>query len=187
MSEEVTLEKLDSLKVLVAVTGGIGAYKICSLVSRLVQSGAEVQVAMTEMGTRFVGSLTFEALTGKRVILDTDGEGGDAMEHIQAARWAEVMLVAPCTANTMAKIAHGIGDDVVSTLSLAFKGKQILAPAMNPEMWQKPSTLRNRDQLIADGFVVIDPAEGLMACGDTGVGRLPEEEVLLKALSDTRS
>lgn len=178
---------VEGMKILVAVTGGIGAYKICSLVSRLVQSGAEVQVAMTEMGARFVGPLTFEALTGKRVILSTHGEGGDSMEHIQAARWAEVLLVAPCTANTMAKLAQGLADDVVSTMSLAFKGTQILAPAMNPEMWSKPSTLRNKAQLMEDGFVVLDPESGPMACGDVGVGRVPTESVLLDALVQFRS
>lgn len=178
--------RLEGLKLLVSVTGGIGAYKICSLVSQLVQMDVEVQVAMTDMATRFVGPLTFEALTGKRVILDTHGQGVDAMEHIQSARWAEMLLVAPCTANMMAKLSHGIGDDVVSTLSLAFRGKQILSPAMNPEMWQKPVTLRNRDQLVKDGFVVIEPEEGPMACGDVGVGRLPDEQVLIETIANCR-
>ena len=170
-------------RMLIAVCGGISAYKVCGLVSTLSQRGAEVRVAMTSMATRFVGPLSFEALCGHPVLLEVEGHGERTMEHIESARWAEVLLVAPCTANMLAKLAMGLGDDVVSTLSLAFAGPQVLAPAMNPVMWSKPSLQRNLMTLTEDGFVVIPPEEGLMACGDTGVGRLPTESVLLDALA----
>jgi phosphopantothenoylcysteine decarboxylase/phosphopantothenate--cysteine ligase len=171
-------------RVLIAVCGGISAYKICGLVSTLTQQGAEVRVAMTSMATRFVGPLSFEALCGHPVILEVEGQGERAMEHIESARWAEVLLVAPCTADMLAKLAMGLGDDIISALSLAFAGPQVLAPAMNPVMWAKPSLQRNIKTLSQDGFTVIPPEEGLMACGDTGVGRLPNEDVLLNALSE---
>jgi phosphopantothenoylcysteine decarboxylase/phosphopantothenate--cysteine ligase len=174
-------------RVLIAVCGGISAYKVCGLVSTLTQQGANVRVAMTSMATRFVGPLSFEALCGHPVLLEVEGQGDHAMEHIESARWAEVFLIAPCTANMLAKLALGLGDDVISTLSLAFAGPQVLAPAMNPVMWSKPSLKRNIKTLTQDGFTVIEPEEGLMACGDTGVGRLPSETVLLKALSEKLS
>lgn len=169
-------------RILIGVSGGIAAYKICGLVSTLVQSGAQVQVAMSAMATRFVGPLSFSALTGRNVLLDIEGQAEHAMEHITAARWAEVFLLAPCTANQLGKLSNGLADDILSTLSLAFAGPQVLAPAMNPEMWAKKSVLRNVEVLRADGFIVIAPEAGLMACGDTGVGRLPNESVLLEAL-----
>jgi phosphopantothenoylcysteine synthetase/decarboxylase len=172
-------------RILIGVSGGIAAYKICGLVSTLVQAGAEVQVAMSDMATRFVGPLSFAALSGRRVLLDVEGNEEHAMEHIASARWAEVFMLAPCTANQLGKLANGLGDDLLSTLSLAFSGPQILAPAMNPEMWAKKSVLRNVDTLRQDGFTVIEPEAGLMACGDTGVGRLPSEEVLLTVLKQS--
>ena len=177
-----TTQNFKDRRILIGVSGGIAAYKICGLVSSLVQSGAQVQVAMSTMATRFVGPLSFAALTGRNVLLDTEGHGDHAMEHIASARWAEVFLLAPCTANQLGKLAHGLADDLLSTVSLAFAGPQILAPAMNPEMWAKKSVLRNVETLRADGFNVIEPESGLMACGDTGIGRLPSEDVLLRAL-----
>jgi phosphopantothenoylcysteine decarboxylase/phosphopantothenate--cysteine ligase len=137
---------------------------------------------MTQMATRFVGPLSFEALCRHPVLLDVEGEGSQAMEHIEAARWADIMLIAPCTANMLGKLSAGLADDVISTMSMAFDGPQLLAPAMNPVMWSKPSLKRNLEILRGDGYILIEPAEGFMACGDTGVGRLPEEEVLVAAL-----
>ena len=177
-----SMQDFKDRRILIGVSGGIAAYKICALVSALVQRGAQVQVAMSAMATRFVGPLSFSALTGRRVLLDIEGQGEHAMEHIASARWAEVFLLAPCTANQLGKLSNGLADDLLSTLSLAFAGPQVLAPAMNPEMWAKKSVLRNVEVLRADGFSVIEPEAGLMACGDTGVGRLPNERVLLAAL-----
>lgn len=176
------IEGLRGRRVVIALSGGISAYKICGLVSTLVQAGVEVRVVMTEMATRFVGPLSFEALTGQTVIVDVDGHGAESMEHIHAAKWGECFLLAPCTANMLAKLSLGLADEVVSTISLAFVGPQVLAPAMNPEMWKKASVRRNVEQLREDGFKVVEPAEGYMACGDTGVGRLPSEETLIEAL-----
>lgn len=171
-------------KLLIAVSGGIAAYKVCGLVSSLVQAGAEVQVAMSAMATRFVGPLSFEALSGRPVLLEVEGKGDHAMEHIHVARWADTLLMAPCSANQVGKLAHGLGDDLLSTLSLAFKGKQLLAPAMNTTMWNKPSLQRNLDTLRADGFIIIPPGEGQLACGDVGPGRLAEEIAIVRAIED---
>lgn len=174
-------------KILIGLSGGISAYKVCGWVSTWVQEGAQVQVAMTEMATRFVGPLTFEALTGRRVIVEIEGQGSNAMEHIEAARWADVYVIAPATANRLAKQALGLADDILSTLGLSCPCPQVIVPAMNPTMWSKASVLRNVEQIRKDGCMVIEPDAGRTACGDEGVGRLPEElvvkEVLLKRLS----
>jgi phosphopantothenoylcysteine decarboxylase/phosphopantothenate--cysteine ligase len=160
-------------EILIGVTGGIAAYKTAALVSDLVQSGLGVTVAMTRSALKFVGSDTFRALTGRpvatRAFEDDDHPLGP---HIELARRAEVLCVAPATANFLAKAAHGIADDLLSTLLLSFTGPVLIAPAMNSEMWQKAAVQRNLAQLRADGLHVVDPQAGWLSCRERGVGRM---------------
>lgn len=174
---------LQGASVIVAVTGGIAAYKTCWLVSRLAQAGAEVTVLMTEDATRFVTPLTFQALSGRPVYTSQweHVENKDP-QHIGLARRADLAIVAPCTMNTMAKIAHGIADDIVTVVLSAIdraKTPVLLAPAMNEAMWGQASTQRNAKQLAEDGFQLIGPAEGWQACRTVGAGRMVEPEQLL--------
>ncbi|MBF0243736.1 MAG: hypothetical protein HQL31_00500 [Planctomycetes bacterium] len=171
-------------RIVVAVTGGIAIYKTCGLVSTLVKAQAQVRVVMTRMAGQLVTPLAFRALSRNPVDQDGEfGEGQGAMEHVDLARWGECLLVSPCTANTLAKLAHGIADDVVSTLALAFSGPILIAPAMNPTMWEKAVVGRNIEILRKDGVTIIPPEEGIVACGDVGVGRLAEEGRILAALA----
>lgn len=174
---------LHGASVIVAVTGGIAAYKTCWLVSRLAQAGVDVTVLMTQDATRFVAPLTFQALSGKPVYTSQweHVENKDP-QHIGLARRADLAIVAPCTMNTMAKIAHGIADDIVTVVLSAIdrsKTPVLLAPAMNEAMWGQPSTKRNANQLVEDGFELIGPAEGWQACRTVGAGRMVEPEQLL--------
>ena len=168
-------------ELLIGVTGGIAAYKTAALVSQLVQAGAGVTVVMTECATRLVGPKTFEALTGRPVRTDTFGLG--AHPHIELAQQAEVLCVAPATANLLAKAACGLADDLLSTVLLAFAGPAILAPAMNAEMWRKPAVQRNVAQLVADGFAMIDPEEGYLSCGMVGPGRMASPEKIFEVIA----
>ena len=168
-------------ELLIGVTGGIAAYKTAALVSQLVQAGAGVTVVMTESATKLVGPKTFEALTGRPVGIDTFGPG--AHPHIEAAQKADILCVAPATANLLAKAACGLADDLLSTVLLAFSGPVILAPAMNAEMWRKPAVQRNVSQLRADGFALIDPEEGYLSCGMVGPGRMASPEKILQAIA----
>ena len=170
-------------EILVGVTGGIAAYKTASLVSELVQSGVGVTVVMTPSAKRFVGPATFRALTGRRVAtrsFETDDH--PLGPHIELARQAEVLCVAPATANFLAKAAHGLADDLLSTLYLSFTGPVIVAPAMNNEMWAKPAVQRNSAQLRSDGVHIVDPREGWLSCRDRGVGRMAEPTVISAAI-----
>lgn len=170
-------------QLVVGVTGGIAAYKTAALVSRLVQAGAGVSVVMTESATRLVGPKTFEALSGRPVATDLWSLG--AHPHIELADAAELVCVAPATANLLAKAAHGLGDDLLSTLLLAFAGPTVLAPAMNHRMWAKPAVQRNVAQLRADGFVLVDPEEGHLSCGHCGPGRMAEPETIFQVVEET--
>jgi phosphopantothenoylcysteine decarboxylase len=164
-------------EILIGVTGGIAAYKTASLVSELVQAGAGVSVVLTESAKEFIGAATFEALTGRPVPRGPFGDPDFPLgAHIELARRAEVMCVAPATANFLAKAAVGMADDLLSTLYLAFKGPVVVAPAMNAEMWTKPAVQRGVAQLLADGVIVIDPEEGWLSCRDKGVGRMAAQE-----------
>ncbi len=167
-------------ELLIGVTGGIAAYKTAALVSRLVQAGAGVTVAMTRSATRLVGPKTFEALTGRPVGLHTFGRG--AHPHIEPAEKAELFCVAPATANILAKAACGLADDLVSTLLLSFHGPVIMAPAMNSHMWEKPAVQRNVARLREDGVVLIDPEEGYLSCGAYGAGRMASPERIFAAI-----
>jgi phosphopantothenoylcysteine decarboxylase len=169
-------------ELLIGVTGGIAAYKSAALVSQLVQAGAGVTVVMTRSATRLVGPKTFEALTGRPVGLHTFGPG--AHPHIEAAEQAELMCIAPATANFLAKAACGLADDLLSTLLLAFSGPVLMAPAMNCLMWQKPAVQRNVAQLRADDIVLVDPEEGYLSCGMRGPGRMAEPETIFRAIAE---
>lgn len=169
------------MKLLLAVTGGIAAYKAAELTSLALKAGHEVRVVMTRRATDFVGPLTFAGLTGHRVLLD-DSE--QAMDHIEWAKWADVACVAPMTANTLGKLANGLCDDVLSTTLLALRSHTpvVLGPAMNTEMWLHPSVQRNLDWLRSTGrYVVVDPLDKRLACGDVGPGGLAEPATLLAA------
>ena len=171
-----------SVRVLLLVSGGIAAYKACFLARLLMQTGFSVRVAMTEAATRFVTPLTFQALTGQPVATDLWGEGqSEALDHIEYARWADLAIVAPATANTMAKAAGGIADDIVSTLLLAFPGPVLMAPAMNDNMWQHAATQANLKILHSRGVATVGPGEGWLACGTVSQGRMSEPEDILAA------
>lgn len=176
-------------QIIIALTGGIACYKIASVVSALAQRGADVTVAMTDSATRFVTPLTFQALSGKPVYTSQweHIESHDP-QHVALARRADLVLVAPCTMDMLAKLATGRTDDVVSLIISAIdltRQPVLLAPSMNAQMYEQPSTRRNLAQLAADGFRIIDPDSGWQACRTEGVGRLPEPAELLKAIEAT--
>ena len=170
-------------RVLLCVCGGIAAYKAVELVRRLREAGADVQVAMTDNALRFVGAPSFQAVSGRPVRHSLWDEAAEAaMGHIELARWAGQVVVAPATANTIAKLAHGFADDLVSTLCLATTAPIAIAPAMNHRMWLHPATQANVATLVARGVQVIGPDDGAQACGEFGPGRLAEPDVIVQAL-----
>jgi phosphopantothenoylcysteine decarboxylase/phosphopantothenate--cysteine ligase len=173
-------------RVFVGVTGGIAAYKTCTLVSRLAQAGAEVTVAMTPGATRFVTPLTFQALSGRPVYTSAweHVESHDP-QHISLARAAAAAIVAPCSMDCLAKLAAGTTDDIVTLILSAIDRTRtpvLLAPSMNEVMWGQPSTRRNVAQLRADGFTLLEPGVGWQACRTAGPGRMPEPDDLLAGL-----
>jgi phosphopantothenoylcysteine decarboxylase/phosphopantothenate--cysteine ligase len=170
-------------KVLLAITGGIAAYKAAELTRLLKKQGYSVQVVMSASATQFITPLTFEALSGLPVYTQNNTELS-SMTHIELTRQADVLLIAPATANCLAKITHGIADDFISTLAAARRCPLIVAPAMNVEMWQNPANQRNVAQLSADGVIFFGPASGEQACGEVGEGRLLEPEAIVEALGD---
>ncbi len=177
------MEKPVNRRLLLGVTGGIAAYKVAELARLLMKNNVEVQVAMTAAATRFVGPATFQALTGKPVVTDLwDASFPNNMAHIELSRGAEVILIAPASADFLAKLATGLADDLLSTTCLARDCPLLVAPAMNREMWDKPSTQRNVAVLRADGVAVLGPSAGDQACGETGMGRMLEPEELLDAV-----
>ena len=165
--------------VLLGVTGGIAAYKSASLASMLVKSGANVRVIMTEHATNFINPITFETLTGHKCVTDTfDRNFEFQVEHISLAKEADVIMVAPATANVIAKLAHGLADDMLTTTILASSAPKLIAPAMNTGMYDNPVTQDNLLLLQKYGMEVIEPATGHLACGDEGKGKMPEPELL---------
>ena len=175
--------ELSGKHILLGVTGGIAAYKSAELVRLLVKQGASVQVAMSEAATHFIAPLTFQALSGKPVITDPwAANTASGMAHIALSREADLLLIAPATANCLAKLAHGLADDLLSTLALARNGPLLLAPAMNRQMWQNPATQRNVATLRADGVTLLGPASGEQACGEVGAGRMLEAAEILAEL-----
>ena len=173
----------DPRRILLGVTGGIAAYKAAELARLLQRNNVDVRVAMTQSATRFVSPMTFQALTGKPVALDLwDASVPNAMPHIELSRAVDAILVAPASADFMAKLAHGLADDLLSTTCLARNCPLIVAPAMNREMWDAPATQRNVQQLRADGASILGPGAGDQACGETGMGRMLEPDELLGAV-----
>lgn len=169
-----------SKSIVLGITGGVAAYKAAELTRLLVKAGHAVQVVMTEAATHFVGAATLQALSGKPVLTQLwDSAAGNGMTHIDLSRAADVILIAPASANFLAKLAHGLADDLLSTLCLARNCPLAVAPAMNREMWDKPATQRNLAQLRQDGIAVFGPASGEQACGELGMGRMLEAETLL--------
>jgi phosphopantothenoylcysteine decarboxylase/phosphopantothenate--cysteine ligase len=170
-------------EIIVAVSGGIAAYKTAALVSQLVQSGAGVTVVMTEAAQQFVGKATFAALTGRPVYSERFAEAVHPLgAHIMLAEQAQLLCVAPATANVLAKGACGMADDLLSTLLLSFTGQVVMAPAMNVQMWAKPAVQRNVEQLRRDGVHFVDPEEGWLSCRTSGVGRMAAPEKIFKAI-----
>lgn len=167
--------------VLLGVTGGIAAYKMPYVASGLIKKNANVEVMMTKNACEFISPMNFEALTKNKCHTDLfDGEDGGKIMHITLAKSADVILIAPATANVIAKLAHGIADDLLTSTVLAATCHKIIAPAMNTNMLRNPITISNIERLKAFGFEVIEPAEGFLACGDEGAGKLPEPAVLLE-------
>jgi len=173
--------ELNGKRIVLGVTGGIAAYKAAELVRLLVRQGAEVQVAMTEGAGHFVTTTTFQALSGKPVFTDQwDRAMPNGMAHIDLSRQADLILVAPATADFLARIAHGLADDLLATMVLARACPLLVAPAMNLQMWQNPATQRNVAQLAADGVGLLGPASGAQACGEVGPGRMLEPEEIVE-------
>lgn len=167
--------------VLLGVTGGIAAYKAAALASALVKQHAAVEVVMTQHATEFITPLTFEQLTGRKVMVDTfDRNFVHQVEHISLAQRTDLVLIAPATANVCAKLAHGLADDMLTTTVLACRCPKMIAPAMNTNMYENPVTQDNLDTLRRYGWEVIAPASGRLACGAVGPGKLPEPEDLLQ-------
>jgi phosphopantothenoylcysteine decarboxylase len=172
-------------EVLLGVTGGIAAYKAADLTSKLMQAGARVSVVLTDAAQELIGAATFEALTGRpvcsKVFAPREHYRG---EHIGLARRAELLVIAPATANCLAKLAHGIADDLLSTLTLSATCPVLLAPAMNVEMWGKPAVQRNVTQLRDDGFHFVEPGTGWLSCGEVGTGRMAEPQEIFARIAD---
>ncbi len=175
--------ELTGKRIALGVTGGIAAYKAADLVRQLIKQGASVQVAMTEAATHFVTPVTFQALSGNSVFVDQwDHRVANNMAHIQFSREADALLIAPASANFMAKIANGLADDLLSTLTLARTCPLMVAPAMNMQMWENPATQRNVSTLRGDGITLLGPARGEQACGDMGYGRMLEPAEIVEDL-----
>jgi phosphopantothenoylcysteine decarboxylase/phosphopantothenate--cysteine ligase len=180
----IAADNLQGQRILVCVCGGIAAYKAAELVRRLRDAGAQVRVAMTEHAQHFVGTATFQAVSGEPVRTSLwDAAAEAAMGHIELARWADRIVIAPATANTLAKLAHGMADDLVSTLCLATTAPLTVAPAMNHRMWLHSATQANMALLHERGVQVIGPDDGPLAEGESGPGRLSEPETIVAALA----
>jgi phosphopantothenoylcysteine decarboxylase len=174
---------LANREILLGVSGGVAAYKAADLCSRLVQLGAKVSVIMTESAHQFIGATTFEALTGRTV----HSHPFQAREHFQGehiglARRAEIVVVAPATAQTIARLAHGMADDLLSTTLLVTTVPVVIAPAMNCDMWAKPAVQRNVDVLANDGYHIVGPEEGWLSCGQIGAGRMADPLLILRVM-----
>ena len=172
---------LQGKTVVLGVTGGIAAYKIASLASMLKKQHADVHVIMTEHAANFITPITFESLTGNKCLMDTfDRNFQFQVEHVALAKRADLFMIAPATANVIAKVAHGLADDMLTTTFLACKKPKYLVPAMNTQMYENPITQDNLEICRRYGMHVIDPADGYLACGDTGAGKMPEPAALFE-------
>ena len=176
---------LANKKILICVTGGIAVYKAVALVSKLSQAGADVKVVMTKSAMEFVTPLTFQAMSRNDVYFDTfDEKDSHVIAHIDLADWADLVIVAPATANVIGKVANGISDDMVTTVLQATTAEVWFAPAMNVNMYEKPAVIRNISTLANDGYRFIEPSEGFLACGYVGKGRLEEPEKIVKLVQE---
>ena len=178
-----TVNRLVGRRILLGISAGIAAYKSAQLARLLKQAGCEVRVVMTEGAQAFITPLTLQALTGEPVrtsLLDPEAEAG--MGHIELARWADVILIAPATADLMARLAQGMADDLLTTLCLASEAEKVMAPAMNQAMWRHVATQRNAERLAQDGWRLLGPDSGDQACGDVGPGRMLEPEAIVAEL-----
>lgn len=175
-------------EILVGVTGGIAAYKVADLTSKLVQRGDRVSVVMTKAAEKFIGRTTFQALTGRPVYVDMfEPQEHFIGEHIGLVRRAELLVVAPASADFLARAANGMADDLLATLLLATTTPVLVAPAMNCDMWAKPAVQRNVQRLRDDGFHFVEPGTGWLSCGQTGAGRMAEPEEILKRIDEVLS
>lgn len=168
--------------IILGITGGVAAYKAAELARLWVKAGHAVQAVMTEAATHFIGTATLQALTGRPVLTELWGGTGSGMDHIHASRQADLIVVAPASADFMARLAQGRADDLLATLCLARACPLLLAPAMNREMWANPATQRNLAQLIEDGVRIVGPDAGEQACGETGPGRMSEPQAIFDAV-----
>jgi phosphopantothenoylcysteine decarboxylase len=172
-------------EIVVGVTGGIAAYKTAALVSQLVQAGAGVTVVMTTAAERFVGAATFAALTGRPVAREIFDEAQFPLgAHITLAERGNLLVIAPASADFMAKAAHGLAEDLLSTLYLAFSGRVLMAPAMNTAMWEHAAVQRNVAQLRSDGVQFVDPGSGWLSCRQVGAGRMAEPDSIAAAIRE---
>jgi phosphopantothenoylcysteine decarboxylase / phosphopantothenate---cysteine ligase len=178
-------DRLAGKEIVLGVSGGIAAYKAVELLRLLVRAGARVRVIMTAHATEFVGPMTFAALSGRTVCtgLFSDTGGDASIRHIEWARAADAVILAPATANLVGKLAGGIADDALSTVLLAVSAPVVVCPAMNSQMYENRAVQRNLDRLEADGYRVVEPSAGSLACGTTGPGRLPEPEAMVEHLA----
>ena len=175
---------LKEKKILIGICGGIAAYKIPDLVRRLKERGAQVRVVMTKNATQFITPLTLQTVCGFPVSLDFNPETEHQINHIELARWADLILIAPATANFIAKLAHGLADDLLSTICLATTAPIAIAPAMNQQMWKATATQENLNLLKKRDFLIFEPAEGSQACGEIGKGRLLETLQLIELIEE---
>ncbi len=177
------MEQIQTKRILLGLTGGIAAYKGAELTRLLVNQGMQIQVAMTEAACHFITPLTMQALSGKPVFTHQWGEHtANHMAHINLSRATDAIIIAPATADFIAKLAHGLADDLLSTLCLARNCPLLVAPAMNRQMWESPATQRNIQQLVTDGVIILGPVSGMQACGEEGMGRMQEPTELARAL-----
>lgn len=178
---------MNGREVVLGVTGGVAAYKSAMLASRMVQAGAGVSVVMTAAAEQFIGRATFAALTGRHVYTGVfEPDASPLGPHIDLAERGDVLVIAPATANFIAKAATGLADDLLSTLYLAFPGPVLVVPAMNADMWAKPAVARNVQQLRHDGVAIVDPEEGWQSCRRVGPGRMAEPETILAAIEQLK-
>ena len=174
---------LPGIKLVLGLTGGVAAYKAAELARLLMQAGVDVQAVMTRSASKFVGTATLQALTGKPVLTELwDEATPNGMAHIDLSRNADAILVAPASADFIAKLAHGLADDLLSALCLARDCPLLVAPAMNRQMWENAATQRNIDTLRCDGVTILGPGSGAQACGETGMGRMLEAHELAASL-----
>ncbi len=176
------MEQAQTKRIVLGITGGIAAYKAAELARLLVKQGIEVQVAMTEAATHFITPATMQALTGRPVLID-QWQDDKGMAHIHTSRLADAIVIAPATADFIAKLAHGLANDLLSTLCLARDCPLLIAPAMNKQMWSNAATQRNLQQLRTDGVTLLGPVSGTQACGEEGMGRMLEAEALAQDIA----